>query len=227
MKKRGSEQDTMGRVSDVSHNNLLKKFEKQKEALKEAKETIKERDGSIAELQGDLEEFEATKSDLLKLQQDNKTLVTQNDVLHQKLEAALKALKDSGKHAKWEESTAVRKEINKWIKDCGYRETKFAKDGALDDFTKAVYDGIKERLGLEDETSHFYQSSEEFVRVYTAHVNAQLSVRRQYTQSMCLKAVVRTYQQMVCDILILGNLHLLFPSFLYRMVQETWRSSYC
>lgn len=165
------------------------------------REQGKEKDKNIKSLQDDLIHFgEAVKQiDALKLETASqkleiKDLTHQNTVLRERLEAALKALKDSGKHARWEESVAVRKEINKWIKDKGYRETKFAKDTALDAFVQAVYDGIKERLSLDDVNSDAFVPTDDFSRIYMAHINAQLSVRRQYTQSMCLKAVTRTYQ---------------------------------
>jgi len=184
----------MARVTEKSHNELRRKYDDARQQLKDAQQACNDKQELIERYDDDLKELEVTKTELQVVAKANKDLEHQNSVLRAQLEAALKALKDSGKHARWEESSAVKKEINKWIKEVGYRETKFAKDSALEDFVRSVYDGIKERLSLDDSTSACYVAPDEFVRIYLAHVNAQLSVRRQYTQSMCLKAVTRTYQ---------------------------------
>ena len=121
---------------------------------------------------------------VLKTKNDRiKELENDNSKLADALAEATKALKDGGKFSKIEQKDDIKKQIAKWIKEVGFRTTKFAKDGELDKFTDKVYDKINEDLGLNSDDDF---SKEEFRRIYKSEVQNQLGTRRQYVQTQGL-----------------------------------------
>ena len=103
---------------------------------------------------------------------------------------ALGALKDGGKHSKMEQKEAITRKIVDWIRDVGFRTTKFAKGNALDRFVGRVFDAIKDDLDLLNEDTDHYTTGEEFKRIYTAFIQKTLGDRRQYVQTQILKAFI-------------------------------------
>jgi len=119
---------------------------------------------------------------------DNKNEVSalkhQNTTLKTTLEEAMQALKDAGKHSKKEEKKDIKKAISKWIKDVGFRNTKFAKGDKLTRFAKTIYSRIKGDLHLMHEGHDHYTPEVEFVRIYQPYIQHVLGERRQYVQTM-------------------------------------------
>ena len=118
---------------------------------------------------------------------ENQTLTKDRDDWKKKFGELMLALKDTGKAASFEQKKDVKDKINGWIKEFGFRNTKFAQsDGKLDKFTGECYEALAEGFGWHQEATHFPKS--EFVRIYKAHCAAQLSLRRQCNQSQLQKA---------------------------------------
>ena len=124
---------------------------------------------------------------------ENKALKQDRDDWKKKFDDCMKALKETGKAASFEQKQDVIDKINGWIKEFGFRNTKFAQsDGKLDQFTGDCYDALAEGFGWNLEATSFPKS--EFVRIYKAHCAAQLSLRRQYNQSQLQKAAQGTHE---------------------------------
>ena len=111
----------------------------------------------------------------------------QNEQLKLALQDALQALKDGGKHAKSEENTQIKKAIEKWIKDYGFRKTKFVKGDALIKFMKETHEAIKDKLGLDRPDADHCTPLPEFLRIYEGAIQACLGNRRQCVQTQLLE----------------------------------------
>lgn len=116
-------------------------------------------------------------------------LKIQNTNLAESLKTTVQALKDAGKHSKTEENKAVRKEVKKWIKDFGFRNTKFVKGERLKQFMERIYANVKTDLGLDiNPDDDHYLPLNEFIRIYESYVQACLGDRRQYVQTQLFDA---------------------------------------
>ena len=132
----------------------------------------------------DLKESDAENRDY---DEENEALKKERDQWKNKFDACMQALKDTGKAATFEQKKDIKDKINAWVKEIGFRNTKFAQsDGKLDRFAEDCYDALQEGFGWNSEATHFPKS--EFVRVCKAHCAAQLSLRRQCNQSMLQNA---------------------------------------
>ena len=122
--------------------------------------------------------------EVTEAQNEAAALKHQNTTLKTTLEEAMQALKDAGKHSKKEEKKDIKKAISKWIKDVGFRSTKFAKGDQLKRFAKTIYKRIKDDLHLMDEGHDQYTPEVEFIRIYEPYIQTVLGERRQYVQTM-------------------------------------------
>ena len=190
---------------DPSGNVTLTAAEHQSlvQARDDALQTIGERNREIQELKTSLRQknqeneeaqanFDRQIADLQKTQNEEKRAYEgQVNSLQAALNQAIAALKDGGKHSKAEIKEAVSKKMLDWIRDVGFRTTKFAKGAALDRFVVRVFEAIKDDLDLLNEGADHYTTLEEFKRIYTASIQKALGDRRQYVQTQILKAFVR------------------------------------
>ena len=172
-------------------NDLKEAHVSIQELEKKLEETTKELDDGKDELKRLSNELKEAKSEGHQAKNDVKDLAEQNKNLKGALDEALKALKDSGRHAKSEENDAICTAVKKWIKDVGFRTTKFVKGEALTRFTKKVYSKVGQEKGFSNEDDDHYVSEDEFIRIYEGYIQARLSDRRQYTQTQ-LQDVARS-----------------------------------
>ena len=105
----------------------------------------------------------------------------------------------------------MAKRIQKWTKCTGYSKTKFLTGSNHEtQYVELVYDSIKgdKDMGFEDKDNvDRYLPLSEFRRIYTDTCRKALNERRQYTQTLLLRAAVG----MSCTrTLILGH-QVLFP----------------
>ena len=175
----GFKKTALDKISKERHDykNRATKAEKQ---VKQAEALLADKD----------EEIETLKLEVDEVTKENQGLTKENEKLKEKLEEALKALKDGGKFSKKEQNKSIKEKIDLWVRDIGFRTVKFAKDDALEKFTKDVFDGIKRDLNLEDPDQDHYCPEKEFVRIYQNVVQATLGNRRQYIQTGIFKAFV-------------------------------------
>ena len=149
------------------------------------------------------------------MEQENKDYREENQNLKQQLRVALKALKDAGKHARFEESKEVNVAIREFIKGDGYREWKFIRtDEKKAIFVDSICDHIAERTGMADSEGDFYVSRKEFHRIYTGSSIKKLGDRRQLTQTMMLKSCICTYEMFRFVTKIQPTVTLTFATFL-------------
>ena len=86
-----------------------------------------------------------------------------------------------------EQKDDVVAEIFTFVKEVLFRNTKFARPGPeLKRATKGVWEGIKEKLKLEEGADPLDLAN--FTEIYDSCVLSALSGRRQYTQTRCLEA---------------------------------------
>jgi chromosome segregation ATPase len=129
-------------------------------------------------------QLENLKAEIHYLQLDKKELVT-------KLQQAIEALRQSGQRVKFEESKEMIREIRNWIRDVGFINTKFVlTPSALTDFATEVYEGLADRMGLNNPDEETYVTKDEFLRVYSAATKEILNEIRQYCQTKLRKAVL-------------------------------------
>ena len=129
-------------------------------------------------------QLENLKAEIHYLQLDKKELLT-------KLQQAIEALRQSGQRVKFEESKEMIREIRNWIRDVGFINTKFVlTPSALTDFATEVYEGLAERMGLNDPDEETYITKDEFLRVYSAATKEILNEIRQYCQTKLRRAVL-------------------------------------
>ena len=160
---------------------------------------------------GDTIELEGMAVDLEEKDKTIRELELVKEKLTNQVEVYKKILRDAGKHAPEEVSKAVVKRIQKWTKCTGYSETKFLTGSNHEtQYVELVYDSIKgdKDMGFEDKDNvDRYLPLSEFRRIYTDTCRKALNERRQYTQTLLLRAGVG----MSCTrTLILGH-QVLFP----------------
>jgi ribosomal protein L16 Arg81 hydroxylase len=117
-------------------------------------------------------------------------LKRQNENLTNALEGARQALKDAGKHSKKEERRDIKLATSAWIKNVGFRDTKFVKGKKLELFAKRIYKSIAPKLDLTAEGTDHYTPEAEFVRVYKDHIQKVLGERRQYVQTQLFQCLM-------------------------------------
>jgi hypothetical protein len=129
--------------------------------------------------------------------------------------------REGGKEgAKKEEKKDIKKAISKWIKDVGFRNTKFAKGDKLTRFAKTIYSRIKEDLHLMDEGHDHHTPEVEFVRIYEPYIQTVLGERRQYVQTMLFEVAKSKSLYFVFGPKMWRILHLNVFVLLLRMVEE-------
>ena len=140
------------------------------------------------------------KVNLDQLVKDNKKLSKENTTLNvhvghldalieeMKQERGSKSRKSStSNNRKDEQKEDVEKAIIEFVKNVLFRTTKFARPGPeLARATKAVWEGIKDKLKLEVGASPLDLAN--FTEIYDSCVLSALSGRRQYIQTRCLEA---------------------------------------
>jgi len=178
---------------NISRSSLNQLREDNKELKKENKKLGKD----VTSLQATIQEKNTDNDEISK---ENKAFSDQNEDLKKdrehwknKYDNCMKALKDTGKAAGFEQKEDTKDKINSWIKEIGFRNTKFAQmNTKLVSFTEDCYDALKNDYGWEEEATRFEKS--EFVHIYKAHCTAQLSLRRQYNQTQLQKAAAGTHK---------------------------------
>jgi hypothetical protein len=199
----------------AKYNKMVNEKAKSETDLRTAEDTIQKqeelmsnRDTEITTLTG---EVTTARKEVTALKHQNLTMKTT-------LEEAMQALKDAGKHSKKEEKKDIKKAISKWIKDVGFRNTKFAKGDKLTRFAKTIYSRIKGDLHLMDEGHDHHTPEVEFVRIYEPYIQTVLGERRQYVQTMLFE--VAKSKRLYFVLSPIGYLALNFFVLLLRMVEE-------
>jgi len=153
---------------------------------KRLQKVLKDRDAEVLELNNGMAQAEA----------DRDLAIKERDELKVKLKECMKALTDAGKGGKFEQVGDVLKHTQNWIKEWGFRTTKFAiKDTVLVKFCGKSYDALKDKFGWEDHETRL--EKEEYVRIYKEFIQVKLSNQRQYSQSQLQKAVLGTQNSFV------------------------------
>lgn len=190
----------MARVKNVSvPQKTLTKLQKESKELADCKEEVLTLTDDKEKLQKVIDDKDHEISGLLTEVQDAEhardvAIEDKND-LQEKFDAIMKALRDSGKSASFEQKKDVKDKIQPWIKEWGFRTHKFAiKDEALVKFTGGIYEALKISFGWEEEATKL--PKKEFVRIYKSYVAAQLSLRRQYVQTQLQKACIGTHYKL-------------------------------
>ena len=196
------------KASEKSRKALATQIERHDEAIGTKDDEIEHQQEEIVGLTKTNEEFTDANSesatdtatmikeidDLTKENTDlisaNRDLIDETKSLKEALGAALASLKDGGKHCKSEENNAIKKAIQKWVKEVGFRKTKFAKGAKLVSFTQEVYEGIKEKNKLTEKDSANYCTKTDFHRIYEGWVGSQLADRRSYLQTGLMKSIM-------------------------------------
>jgi hypothetical protein len=151
------------------------------DSVRNQEDILSQQDTEIARLEGEVTE---AREEAVEAQEEAAALKRQNTTLQTTLAGANQALKDAGRHSKKEEKKDIKKAISRWIKDVGFRNTKFAKGDKLTRFAKTIYSRIKGDLHLMDDGHDHYTPEVEFVRIYEPYIQTVLGERRQYVQTM-------------------------------------------
>ena len=210
-------------------------FLQMKTDLEEAQRALKEHQDSNAD---DTTVGHATHSDedFNKLQTSHKVLTTsckelslRNKELTEALEMAHEALKEGGKFSPKEVSKSIVEKIDAYVKGDAYREWKFVQGkAATDRFMAEVFKHVVAALPTMDTMGHDdFCSREDFMRIYTQHSCKKQRDRRQYSQTLMFKALVRksTLCWMAPKLVPMKHLTSLF--FSLRLSKETRIHPYC
>jgi uncharacterized phage infection (PIP) family protein YhgE len=166
------------------NSNKYEKLVEETEILEDEIDNLK---GTVEELDKDkqamVDENTALKQDKLQLKQDKLQLQADVDRLTKHSEEIMKALKDSGKFSKCEQSIGVKKAIHAWNRLVGYRTVKFPREKSLTKHVNHVYDAIKENMGFDVEEEDTFLERKEFHRIYESIIAKNMGSRRQYDQT--------------------------------------------
>jgi chromosome segregation ATPase len=136
------------------------------------------------------------KKELKEMTDSNQKLIERNTTLNNKLQDAYNQLKKQGKTSKSEQNAQVLKAAKEYLREIVFRTTKLVHSKNKEEvqkFTKKIYDGIKEDLGLEDEHSDDFLEYDDFHRIYQSSMLAYFSAQRCNVQQNCLKAIQGAY----------------------------------
>jgi septal ring factor EnvC (AmiA/AmiB activator) len=220
------QQNTTGAIT-VDNRGYLKSFKKTSYEkmvkdkatadfdLRTAEDTIQKQEELMSSKDS---EITTLTSEVTEAQNEATALKHQNTTLKTTLQEAMQALKDAGKHSKKEEKKDIKRAISKWIKDVGFRNTKFAKGDKLTRFAKTIYSRIKGDLHLMDEGHDHHTPEVEFVRIYEPYIQTVLGERRQYVQTMLFEVAKSKSLYFVLAPKYRATLN--FFELLLRMVEE-------
>ena len=165
------------------HENIVSEL---KTCIEDNKRLVRENE----ELEQEKEELEQQYEDMPELKRINMELEDEIERLKQEKKDIIKAAQASGslkKALKLEVSKDVEGYIAAFMKDQGFRNTKFASTPTeVAAYVKKVWLGIKDYHNLEEGPLKLTYS--EFARIYTPSCLGKLSLCRQYVQSRTQEA---------------------------------------
>ena len=136
------------------------------------------------------------------------------------------------KSTKHEQSEDVVAKIHVFVRDYLSRTVKFAQtDALLDQATRAVWHGIKDKLRLEEPPKSL--TEDEFVQIYSSAVQEKLGLCRQYNQSRGQVAGKCTYYVLLFVVMLFWTFFGYSPTkFCQRFTLNMdfcpqWRDSIC
>jgi hypothetical protein len=226
--------DLQAKKADVDSRFLLMKTD-----LKEAQRNLKELQDSTPEEHDDEATVgNATHSDedFNKLEISNKELTTsckelkaRNKELKEALEIAHDSLKEGGKFSPREVSKNIIDVIHHYVKGDAYREWKFVQgDTATKKFMAEVFKHVVALLPTMATMGHDdFCSREDFMRIYTMYSTKKIRDRRQYSQTLMFKALVRKCTLCWMAPKLLPMVHLTALFFSLRFSKEKRIHPYC
>lgn len=188
-RKTTNKNTTVMEISVAVHNEMKKKIKEQKDQITQLKDASNRHGSETKALKDTIGNLEDSVEDLKNQVSETEDSDGQSDydALLEKYNDALKALKECNRRSQAEEAKDVVRELFNYVRDSGYRTTKFAQDEAhLKKFATSAYEAIKTEIGLDNgETT---VSLDEFIRIYSPRCLEFLSNQRIYNQAQFQKA---------------------------------------
>jgi chromosome segregation ATPase len=189
-------QDSRPEVDDEAFQLMKTDLEEAQRNLKELQDSnaeVDEDDATVGLATHSDEDFNKLKTSNKELTTSCKELALRNKELTEALKMAHESLKEGGKFSPKEVSKNIVEKIDVYVKGDAYREWKFVQGKtATDKFMAEVFKHVVAALPTMDTMGHDdFCSREDFMRIYTQHSCKKQRDRRQYSQTLMFKALVR------------------------------------